>query len=83
MIREELFTDNDTVVIRLLKNLPRSSVMIFGHNPSFIDIANYLSATPVEKIHTCGVLCLEKAKSKKLEKHSMKIKFYLHPGKGI
>jgi phosphohistidine phosphatase len=80
LIREELFTDSYKDIIETLKNLPgkTSSVMLFGHNPSFENLANYLSETPLEKIHTCGVLCLEKTKAK-LKEHSMKIIFYLHP----
>ena len=81
IIREELFTDEYDDIIKLLKNFLREipSVMIFGHNPSFEDIANYLSETAVEKIHTCGVLCLEKDGLKAPEKHSMKAGYYLHP----
>ena len=80
LMRDELFTDDYNDILKLLRNLSEefSTLMVFGHNPSFEDVANFLSETPVEKIHTCGVLCLDASKMK-LEKHSMKIAFYLHP----
>jgi phosphohistidine phosphatase len=80
-MREALFAADYKDVLKVVRNVFEefSSLMVFGHNPSFEDVANYLSETPVEKIHTCGVLSLQKEKPESLSEHSMKLNFYLHP----
>lgn len=34
-------------------------VMIFGHNPGFTLLANFLAGTPVTNIPTCGIFCID------------------------
>src|SRR3972149_550177 len=48
-------------ILKIIQNIDdtKNDVMIFGHNPCFTHLANYLSDANVDNIPTCGVFCVE------------------------
>jgi len=48
-------------LFNLIHDLDNSfeNVMLFGHNPDFTSLANYLSTYPVSNIPTCGIFCVD------------------------
>jgi phosphohistidine phosphatase len=48
-------------IISLLKNIPDScnNVAIFGHNPTFTYLIEYLAEYEIDNLPTCGVACIE------------------------
>lgn len=56
-IRPRLYMGRQDDILQVLAEIPEEedSVAIFGHNPSFTDMANRFLSEEVEKIHTAGV----------------------------
>lgn len=48
-------------IIRLISRLPDAAhtVLLFGHNPTFTDVANRFSEKHIENVPTCGVVRIE------------------------
>ena len=48
-------------ILRLISELPESAetVFMFGHNPTFTDVANRFSDDFIENIPTCGIVRIE------------------------
>ncbi len=59
-VESDLYGTDIETIISLLKNLDDAiySVMIFGHNPEFTNLANFLSNKPIENIPTCGIVSI-------------------------
>ena len=59
------------------------TVMIIGHNPSFTQLANYLTEEYFDNVPTCGVVAVSFNISswKMLKKYSGKLLFYEYPKK--
>jgi phosphohistidine phosphatase len=57
-INDALYHASANQIINLVRNLgdEHNSVMIFGHNPEFTEIANYFVEPPVDNIPTSGVV---------------------------
>jgi phosphohistidine phosphatase len=56
------------------------SVMIFGHNPGFTMLHNFLSGNYIDNIPTCGIVALEFNSSwKEIKKNSAKFLFFDYP----
>lgn len=57
VIYEALITD----IFQLIHELPDevNTVMLFGHNPTFTNLANYFSADFIPNVPTCGILQVE------------------------
>jgi len=51
------YTNDILEVIRQLDNR-YASVMVFGHNPAFTELANNFLKTPVDNIPTAGIVTL-------------------------
>ena len=47
-------------MVRGLKKVPDDvgTLMVFGHNPGFTDLANYFSGVAIPNIPTCGVVAI-------------------------
>lgn len=60
-IRDEIYESLATTIFQLIQRLPEScdSVMLFGHNPTFTDVANMFSKSYIDNIPTCGVVCIQ------------------------
>lgn len=52
-------------IIRIIGTLPDSAqtAMLFGHNPTFTDVANRFSSEFIDNIPTCGVIMIESTAS--------------------
>jgi phosphohistidine phosphatase len=60
MIAEKIYPGNINDILKILENIEEhhSSVMIFGHNPAFTELANYFLKYPVDNVPTAGVVTL-------------------------
>ncbi|MCC5932505.1 MAG: histidine phosphatase family protein [Cyclobacteriaceae bacterium] len=56
-------------------------LMLFGHNPGFTDLANYLSGSNILNIPTAGIVCIEFNVDKwsVVEKNSGRLNFFDYP----
>lgn len=61
VLNPDIYEAEPTDVLRIISELPETSstVMIFGHNPTFTDIANRFSEDIIENVPTCGVVCIK------------------------
>ncbi len=48
-------------ILRIIQRLPDTArvVFLFGHNPTFTDVANRFTEAYIDNIPTCGIVCLE------------------------
>lgn len=48
-------------MMKMIKNIDDTigSVAIFGHNPEFLNLVNYLTTRTIEKFPTCAVYMIE------------------------
>ncbi len=55
---DRIYHGSNSEVIDVIRNVKDSvnTLMIFGHNPGFTDLANYLSGSNIYNIPTCGVV---------------------------
>ncbi|MGK7393947.1 MAG: SixA phosphatase family protein [Candidatus Cyclobacteriaceae bacterium M3_2C_046] len=83
--RPEMYHANSAVLWQLIRDLPESvqSVMVFGHNPGFTDLANVLTTGQVDNIPTCGVFAVkwEVTKWKELNKQAGSLLHFDYPKK--
>lgn len=58
---EHLYEAMPPDVLRIISQLPDTaeSVMLFGHNPTFTDVANRFTSIYIDNVPTCGVVLLE------------------------
>ncbi len=58
---ELLYEQSTSKIIAYLQTLQRhySSVMIVGHNPSALELVNYLGNQPFNQVPSCGAVCLD------------------------
>ncbi len=90
-IKEKIITDKEIYEASLSDlrdiieqfNDSLQTVMIIGHNPSFTQLANYLTEEYFENIPTCGVVAVNFNISswKMIKKYSGKLLFYEYPKK--
>ncbi|MGE0090787.1 MAG: histidine phosphatase family protein [Bacteroidales bacterium] len=57
-INEDLYMSSESKYLEIIKDTDNSidSMMIFGHNPSFTDLANYFLHDKIEELPTSGVV---------------------------
>lgn len=57
-VNDELYMSSENKYLEILKRIDDHihSVMIFGHNPSFTDLANYFLHNKIEDMPTSGVV---------------------------
>ncbi len=58
---EDIYEATPTDILRIISRLPDDArtVMLFGHNPTFTEVANRFSADFVDNIPTCGIVQIE------------------------
>lgn len=58
--QERIYGASASDMLRLIQDLDdnHQSVMLFGHNPTFTDLANLFSEEKIENVPTCGILCI-------------------------
>ena len=58
IVNETLYMSSENKYLEIIKDTDDSidSLMIFGHNPSFTDLANYFLHNKIEEIPTSGVV---------------------------
>jgi len=60
-IDQDLYLADTREIMTVIKSTDnsRNSLMIFGHNPGFTELANYLSSLNIENVPTCGLVRLK------------------------
>lgn len=55
---EQIYEAAPSQILRIISGLPDTAetVFLFGHNPTFTDVANHFSAGYVDNLPTCGVI---------------------------
>lgn len=58
---EEIYEASPVALLRVISRLPESAgrVFLFGHNPTFTDVANLFAAQPIDNIPTCGIVRID------------------------
>jgi phosphohistidine phosphatase len=58
---EKIYSASAGELIAIIQKVPDSvsSLMIFGHNPAFTSLNNYLSDISLDNIPTSGIVCLK------------------------
>jgi phosphohistidine phosphatase len=66
VLNPDIYEAEPAEILRIVSELPESSsaAMIFGHNPTFTDIANRFSEDIIENVPTCGVVCIRSGADK-------------------
>ena len=61
VLKPDIYEADPTDILRIISELPETSsaAMIFGHNPTFTDVANLFSDDIIENVPTCGVICIK------------------------
>lgn len=61
MVNEDLYMSSENKYLELIKDTKSdiNSIMIFGHNPSFTDLANHFLHDKINEIPTSGVVGLK------------------------
>lgn len=56
--KPDIYEAYTTDILRIISELPESAntVMLFGHNPTFTDVANRFTEDFIENLPTCGVV---------------------------
>jgi len=59
--KHEIYDAFATDILEIVRNLPdpARTVFLFGHNPTFTDVANRFTDHYIDNIPTCGVVCIE------------------------
>jgi phosphohistidine phosphatase len=79
---EEIYEASSHELVEFIKKIDDeyNSVMIFGHNPGFTMLNNFLSKKYIDNIPTCGIVALEFNSSwEEIEKNSAKMLFFDYP----
>lgn len=81
LINEKIYSENFKDILAVIKEhaLKYKSIMVFGHNPAFEELVNYLSVKKIDSFKTSGFICLMSDKSSSFEKDSFYEGFYLFP----
>ena len=82
LIDENIYEASSTELINIIQGFDDkyNSVMMFGHNPGFTMVNNYLTDSFIDNIPTCGVVGIRFNSSwKKIEGTSGKAFFFIYP----
>ncbi len=60
-LREIFYNGDEQDILDVIRQTPgeTSTVMIFGHNPTFTDLANLFLSQELDNLPTNGIVCLE------------------------
>ncbi len=61
--KADIYDAYATDILQIIRELPDAAqtVFLFGHNPTFTDVANRFTDQYIANIPTCGVVCIESA----------------------
>jgi phosphohistidine phosphatase len=61
MLNKDIYEAFSTTVYKIISNFPdnAATVLLFGHNPTFTDIANDFSEDFIGNVPTCGIVQIE------------------------
>jgi phosphohistidine phosphatase len=79
---EEIYEASSRELVDFIKKIDDkyNSVMLFGHNPGFTMLNNYLSKNYIDNIPTCGIVALQfNINWKEIDKNSAKMLFFDYP----
>ncbi len=81
---DSMYYSNIPKLLKVIKKIDDSVdvAFLFGHNPEFTGLANYLTPRAIENVLTCGVLCVDyKLDSwKKVRRKKGRVAFFGSPG---
>jgi phosphohistidine phosphatase len=82
-----IYYSNVLKLIKVIKKMDErvDSAALFGHNPEFLNLVNYLTPRPVKEFPTCAVfgIDLKIGSWKKVARKACKISFFAAPPKDI
>lgn len=58
---ESIYLASVSTLLHVIQNIEGSyqQVMLFGHNPGFTELAEYLTNQQFDNIPTCGIVCMD------------------------
>ena len=58
---DHIYHSSETILLQIIKKTGDEigSLMLFGHNPGFTDLANLLGDQWIDNIPTCGIVAME------------------------
>lgn len=58
VVNPDIYEAHPTEIMRIISGLPNDAqtVMLFGHNPTFTDVANRFTEDFIDNVPTCGVV---------------------------
>lgn len=67
--KPEIYDAFATDILQVIQDLPdpTRTVFLFGHNPTFTDVANRFTDRYIDNIPTCGVVCIESSAARWLD----------------
>jgi phosphohistidine phosphatase len=82
-----IYYSNVLTLMKVIKNIDDKveSAALFGHNPEFLNLVNYLTPRPVDEFPTCAVFGIDlKTDSwSKAARKEGEVSFFKHPPKDI
>jgi phosphohistidine phosphatase len=71
-LNENIYTDDFKKIIKVIESIKPEykNVFIFGHNPAFEELAQFISSSKIPRIKTSDILCFELGEHFKLSKNS-------------
>jgi len=82
LIDDKIYESSSTELLNIIKSFDDkyNSVMMFGHNPGFTLLNNYLTDSYIDNIPTCGIVGIRFNSSwKKINGGSGKAFFFIYP----
>jgi phosphohistidine phosphatase len=60
-LEEDIYEASPVQLLRVISRLPETAdrIFLFGHNPSFTEVANLYSAKAIDNIPTCGIVRID------------------------
>lgn len=61
IVEKELYLADVKYLFKFIRHLDDEldEVMLFGHNPGFTEVANYLTREKIENMPTCSIFCID------------------------
>ncbi len=59
--KQEIYEADPMDILQIISDLPNTAqtVLLFGHNPTFTDVANRFSENFIDNVPTCGIVQIE------------------------
>lgn len=81
LINERIYSEDFKEILAVIKGyaVSHKTIMMFGHNPAFEELVNFISVKKIDSFKTSGFICLKADKDASFEKGSFNEGFYLFP----